>query len=35
MQAEFGNKIETILKKRKYLRRIDGLIAGWGTKWLP
>lgn len=35
MLAEFGTKIEEILKKRKYLRRYDGVIAGWGTKWLP
>jgi Protein of unknown function (DUF3800) len=35
MLAGFGTKIVEILQKRKYLRRYDGLIVGWGTKWLP
>jgi hypothetical protein len=35
MEAEFGTQIEIILRKKKYLRRYDGVIPGWGTKWLP
>jgi hypothetical protein len=35
MEAEFGSQIEQILRSRKYLRRFDGVIPGWGTKWLP
>jgi hypothetical protein len=35
MKAEFGTRIETALKKNKYLKRYDGFIPGWGKKWLP
>jgi hypothetical protein len=35
MKAEFGTKVEKALKKSKYLRRFDGVIPGWGQKWLP
>jgi hypothetical protein len=35
MTADFGKVIQAILKKNKYLRRNDGVIPGWGTKWLP
>lgn len=35
MTAGFGKQIQEILKQSKYLRRADGVIPGWGTKWLP
>jgi Protein of unknown function (DUF3800) len=35
MTADFGKQVQAILARNKYLRRRDGLIAGWGTKWLP
>lgn len=35
MIAEFGKSIQAILKENKYLKRFDGAIPGWGTKWLP
>jgi hypothetical protein len=36
MTARFGQQVEMILRKSKYLRRpSDGEIAGWGKKWLP
>lgn len=36
MTARFGQQVETILRKSKYLRRpSDGEILGWGKKWLP
>jgi hypothetical protein len=35
MTAEFSKKIMEIIRNDKYLRRSDGYIPGWGTKWLP
>jgi Protein of unknown function (DUF3800) len=36
MTARFGQDVEAILRKSKYLRRpSDGEISGWGKKWLP
>lgn len=35
MTAEFGQRVQDVLKKKKYLKRYDGTIPGWGTKWLP
>jgi hypothetical protein len=36
MTALFGQQVEAILRKSKYLRRpSDGEISGWGKKWLP
>lgn len=36
MTARFGQQVEAILRKNKYLRRpSDGEISGWGKKWLP
>jgi len=35
MEAPFGRKVVDIIRRAKYLRRDDGLIPGWGTKWLP
>jgi uncharacterized protein DUF3800 len=35
MTAGFGQQVQDVLKKKKYLKRWDGSIAGWGTKWLP
>ncbi len=35
MTADFGRRIQDVLRKKKYLKRYDGVTAGWGTKWLP
>lgn len=35
MLSPFGIQVASILKKSKYRRRYDGVIAGIGTKWLP
>jgi hypothetical protein len=35
MNAAFGAEIEAILKTKYLSRPRDGLITGWGTKWLP
>jgi hypothetical protein len=31
----FGGRIAAVLEASKYRRRADGLIEGWGRKWLP
>jgi hypothetical protein len=31
----FGGRIAEILERSKYIRRPDGIIEGWGRKWLP
>jgi hypothetical protein len=35
MEAPFSRRIVEILYNSKYRRRSDGLITGWGTKFLP
>jgi hypothetical protein len=35
MKADFGQKIVDILYAKKYRRRSDGKVEGWGTKMLP
>jgi hypothetical protein len=36
MSAQFGARIEEVLKAKKYLKNpADGKIPGWGSKWLP
>jgi Protein of unknown function (DUF3800) len=36
MTAKFGLQVEEILRRNKYLRSpVNGVIMGWGKKWLP
>lgn len=35
MTAAFSQKVVEILHRKKYRRNHRGIVAGWGTKWLP
>ena len=35
LPPNFGGQVALILEASKYRRRYDGLIVGYGTKWLP
>jgi len=35
LPANYGGRVAQILEASKYRRRGDGLIEGWGRKWLP